>query len=97
MSFPMSPRPLLFWMAWPDHFVKGLLSFLFMCLSDGCFAGWLGMAWPVILPQVCFHVFSLVSQIDSFLVGLATSTCQRFAFMISLVRLFCHMSAVSFM
>ena len=24
----------------PDHFAKGLLSFLFMCLPDDCFAGW---------------------------------------------------------
>ena len=47
-------------MPWPDHFAKGLLSFLFICLPDDCFAGCLGR---IILPKVCFHFFSFVSHL----------------------------------
>ena len=69
------------------------IAVISMCFPGDCFAGGLGQ----IISKACFHVFSLVSQIVSFLVGLATSTCQRFACMISLVRSFCYMFAVSFM
>ena len=43
-------------MAWPDHFAKGTLSFLFICLADGCFAGGLATSFCQRLVYVSFHL-----------------------------------------
>ena len=62
---------------WLDHFARGLLSFLFICLPHDCFAGWLGR---IILPKVSLHFFSLVSHMVALLDALAGSFCHRFVF-----------------
>ena len=54
ISIHLSPRRLLCWMPWPDHVAKGLLSFLFICLPEDGFAGWLSR---IILPKVCRFAF----------------------------------------
>ena len=89
ISSHFSPIWLLCSMPWPDHLATGLLSFLLIFLPGDGFAGWLGR---IILPQVCFHVFSFVSQMTALLDGLAGSFCDRFAFVS--FHFFSHMIAL---
>ena len=64
-------------MAWPDHFAKGVLSFLLIFHPHDCFVGWLGR---IILQWVCFSCFSFFTHMIDFLDGLTGSICERVAF-----------------